>query len=127
MMASIAGYTMLFVTGPIGRPGMATEPITRPGVDGSAFREVGLRCEPFLMTSLMDLEDAADVAAELNLYAALKGSLVTVVDDHGSTWTNVMVLDVQPIQTQTIGVSAGGLATTPTKLITARWTLQATE
>jgi len=126
-MASIGGYSMIFVSGPVGRPGMATERIERPGVDGTAFREQGLRCEPFMMTSIVDLDDAADVAAELDLYAALKGTLVTVIDDHGSTWTNVMVLDVQPVETKTIGVSAGGLATTPTKLVTARWTLQATE
>lgn len=126
-MASIGGYNVLVVQGPYQPRGMATERIERPGVDGTAFREKGIRGTPFQITTMVDCDDAPDLAALLLNYAALQGTLVTVVDDLGTSWTNVMVLGVQPVSARAIGTSAGGLSTSAGTLATVRWTLQATE
>jgi len=126
-MSSIGGKTVLFVQGTLDTPGMVTEPLTRPGVDGVAFREQGSRSKPTEMVSIVDVDDAAGVVAEIAAYKALQGTLVTVVDDRGSTTANVMVIEVQPVGARAIGPSVGGVSTSAGLLLTCRWTLQTTE
>ena len=62
MMASIGSISFITIKGSLFPMAMATEPLERPGVDGVAFREVGLRGAPLNVTTYVDVDDAAPPA-----------------------------------------------------------------
>lgn len=130
MTTAIGGSNLLYLLGPAFEPmGMETEIITRRNVSGIAVREVGLRPGDNAMESCADAADAADVASLVSAYKALEGTLVTVVDDHGITSTNVLVRKVQVTRRQKIVPASGGVRTTGdfTYLVFASWQLVVTE
>ena len=126
-MAAIGDISFITIKGTPRPMGMETEPLTRPGVDGTAFRELGTRGQPFQVTTIVDVDDAADAKTALESYAALRATLVTLTDDLGNSWANVMVIDVEPIEVKAVESGVGGLSQTGGVLVSARWTLQCTE
>ena len=125
-MPSIGGYSMLTIRGEFQSLGQTVEPITRPNIDGEALRIVGQRGQPFVMRSLVDVDDAAAAETEAGIYKGLQGTLVTIVDDHGQTHTNVAVLAVRVMRKRAVKTAAGGLSTSQGYLVTAIWVLQET-
>lgn len=131
MSSSIGGISQICIKGPpLATMGQAVEIITRPGVDGVAAKQYGLRPGVNQAVSVTDAEDASDVTTLLEAYDALKGALVTVVDDLGRTHNNVLVQDCQAVQAKAIS-GAGGYVrcttTPPTYLVYASWMLLVTE
>jgi len=125
---SIGGNNMLDLTGAVvPATGQTVEDITRAGVDGTAYRQIGKRGPPFTMTSLVDVQTTAAAATLDGTYKALQGTLVTVVDCVGNSWSNVAVLDVSPIRIQAVTcATAGKSGANPGCLVSATWTLQCT-
>lgn len=123
-MASIGGLSVITLRGGI-NPGTGEQlqDITRPGVDGIAYRKVGKRGRPFTMESVVDVANAAAVTTAIANYKALQGTLVTVVENNGQTWTNVAVLNVRPAEPQKVLTATTG----SDYLLRATWTLQMTE
>lgn len=126
-MPSIGSNNFVTLHGQIEPLGLQVESITRPGVDGHAFRRIGKRAEPSVLTGLLDVVDAAAVTAALAAYRATQGTIVTVVDGRGVTTNNVVVVMVKVIETRPVGVTSGGLNATPAFIIRSEWTLQPTE
>ena len=58
-------------------------------------------------------------------YTAAQGTSVTVVDEFGITWNNVMVLGVTDISIQAVSTSVGGPANA-THIVRARWLMRTT-
>lgn len=128
-MASIGGYSFITLEGGL-NPGSGEqlEEITRPGVDGVAYRRIGRRGVPFRMQSLADVANAANAHSLILNYKALQGGLVTLVDETGQSWFNVMVLRVQCSQPKYVTGMSGGLTGGQTGyLVSADWLLQMTE
>lgn len=119
-------YTFLTMQGQVNPLSERLEIITRPGVDGHAYRRLGSGATPFRLRTLVDVDDAAAITTTLAGYKAFVSKLVTVTDAHGNATTNVMVLDVRPVAEQSILTAVGFLSTTATKLLTVDWTLQET-
>ena len=92
---TIGGYEMISIQGRPAHLGESVEEITRPGADGHAWKYQGLRSEQRQLTTVSDFASAGAARAEMAGYAALKGQLVTIVDDFGQTYTDVMILDVR--------------------------------
>jgi len=94
-MSSIGALSFINMIGPQ-LPALAShiEAINRPGVDGEAFRENAKKVEGIQVQTTTWVVSSALANAAIDNYSALKGSLVTVIDDNGRTVNNVMVLDV---------------------------------
>lgn len=103
-------------------------PITRPGVDGTAFVFTGKKARPFQMRSGVDVLNAKDVRKLLRGYYLLKGdgaqSIVWNDLDFASEYdVRYVVLDVQILSVRRISAAAGGLNSDPQFWVEALWTL----
>ena len=102
--------------------------ITRANVNGVAFRKIGKRANPFVMTGTVDSLTEASAKLLVYDYKELQGTLVTVKDERGRSWTNVVVLGVRTGSIKPIKTAVGQLSgPNPTQLLTTQWTLQHTE
>ena len=97
----------------------------RPGIDGVASRQTGSRGTRFELSSISGHSSAA--AAELAAinYTNAQGTPVTVVDEYGATWSDVVVLGVGDVRIKAVSNSAGGPAGT-THLVFAHWMMRTT-
>jgi len=127
-MPSIGSIELLTLSGAV-NPGTGeqVEEITRPGVDGVAFRRIGKRGIPFRMQSVTDVSSSYNAQNHINACKALQGTVIDIEDATGRTWSNYIVLRAQPTNTQKVTGASGGLTSSPAYLITIAWTLQATE
>ena len=130
MAATIGGQSVLTFLGAVdGLLGQTLEEITRAGVDGHAFRRLGLRADPFQIDTVVDLEDAEAAEDEYAAYKALQGTLVSLVEPDATEHADLAVLRVTIVSRQAIATSVGGVnldAGDAGTLLRCRWTLQAT-
>ena len=120
---SIGSYdfiTLKYGNAPLGEN---VEEITRPGVDGIAYRKTGKRAVPFYMTGITTETSKGAVKTLVENYKKLQGTLVTVVDDIGNSWTNVMVLQMDYLGTKKVVSPVGG----GDYVVRSRFSLQDTE
>lgn len=102
------------------------ENISRAAVAGFRGRLLGKVAQPFQMVGTRDFDDAAAVKTAFDDWKALKGQLVTLTDDYGDEYSNVMVLDVTPGRYQALESAVGGLSTTKAYLATVMFEMQRT-
>jgi len=101
--------------------------ITRPGVDGVAFRLEGKRSEARPFEALRDVSATYGEARDLKQSVAnFKGKLVTMVDEYGESIVSVFVKDVELTMDKAIGKGTGGIVATPVRLLGWKIMLQAT-
>lgn len=103
---------------------MALEDISRPGVDGQAFRQMALRSPPFEMLGVVDCDDFAAARSLIQNLGELQGGTVSVTDDFGSTFDNVMLLRVAPEQTRPALIAVGGVSSGKGAILTVRLQMQ---
>lgn len=128
-MPGIGAYNFVTLKGEI-NPGSGhqMEEITRPGVDGVAFRRIGRRGFPFKVQSMVDVATDSAAAALLSSYKALQGTVVSLTDETGQVWNNIVVLNVRPAGRKYVVAKSGGLDAGQTGyLVRCEWMLQATE
>lgn len=110
-MASLGGTS--FVSIRDGRPlpaGQFVERITRPGVNGVAYRLEGAGPEPFTVTAYRDVDSAAAHKTLAATLAGWRGTLKNLVDDVGNGYNNVMVLRVTDRGCRRIVAGTGGVS-----------------
>ena len=127
----IGAYFLYDMRGTVVPAATQVEPIARPGVDGMAYRDTGSRAHESNLYTVTMLAATTDVDGRLAQYKALVGTEVTVLDAFGSTFSNVMVLDVQFIGQRVFsGVcsTAGSRSptATPVASMTCLWVVQQT-
>lgn len=126
-MASIGGYTQITIRGAVDTgAGENLENITRPHVDGIAFRKIGKRGRPVEVVTVVDVASGSAAKTEFENYEALQGTLITVVDDAANSWANVAVLSVHRAGIRAVTTPVGGVRG-GAWLLRCRWTLQHTE
>jgi len=106
------------------RPGTQVETIVRPGVDGVAFRDLGSRGDPFDALAVVDCDNAAAAPALAVTLKALQGTLIEAEDDHGQTYTNLMLLQVRVLARRAIKTAVGGVSSTKGVLMRLGFRLQ---
>lgn len=72
------------------------ETFVREGVDGAGRHTLAKRPRSVEGPTRKDVADETAAQVTLAAYAALVGTSVTVVDQHGTSWTNVTVEDCTP-------------------------------
>lgn len=87
-------------------PVMRLKEITREGIDGHAFMEIGKRGVPVRIIAEGDVDDVAALRTDLQ---ALVSAFVTVTFSDGGTVEQVLVLDAQVADEKFTGSPVGGL------------------
>ena len=127
-LPQIGAYTFNALSGGFQVAGQSVQDITRPNVDGHAFRFFGKRAFQGVFTSHADVASSAAAKTEIENYQALRGTLVTVIDGIGRTWTNVIVRGVRERRAFRVINSAGGLGSGGERwVVIADWQLHSTE
>ncbi len=110
-MAAVGGYTIFGWRGSDGvqLSGMETREVARDGVSGLDVIQIGVRGKPFKMTAMVDCVDALTRAYTKINFSAMQGNLVTVQDNTGINWANILVKDVAHIKEETHTGVVGGL------------------
>lgn len=105
-------------------PGTLVEDITRPGMPGTALLELGWGGEPRDIFTLTDYRDGAYLQAGVFAMKAYQGAIVSMVDDRGTTWSNLHVQRVEIDSVMAVSKLVGGVnGGTPALLLKMRWTL----
>ena len=123
-MPNIGVFNFVTLKGGVHPPGQTLGEITRPRVDGEAYRRSGIRGNTFTLTSQVDVDSEVEAKAEIEGYKAIQATLQTVVDSSGQTWTNVVIVRVDPQSRKKIEGAVGGLSTLKGYFVTAQWTLK---
>jgi|GEM_PF-2287655 len=100
--------------------------ITRPGVDGQAWRKEGRRAMASSFRAMRDSTNAA-VEALKQQVADLKSAIHTFKDEFGTDVGRVIVVDTKLIEDRRLGAATGGLANPSQRLLTWEILLQRTE
>ena len=97
-MSSVGGYSVMSMQGaPPTLSGTVLGDITRPGVPGKALWPVGTAATPFSVITTTACASAYAVGLAITAYCALKGNIVSIIDDAGNTYNNMVVREVRPI------------------------------
>lgn len=107
-MASVGGYSVFSVKGPVAFSGMESILKSRPGVDGYDVQWIGVRGKPYTLLVRHDFISAGNMKAGKSSLYQLKGLLVDVADDFGNVANNHLVMDVTPKMEQKIFNAVGG-------------------
>lgn len=128
-MSYIAGFPLYIIGGKLARIGLVSEDISRKGVNGLAFRRDSLKSRSVRIDTFADFNNAAAAEVAILAYKALQAYTVTVIDEVGRQYDNVMVRWVDPVGTNVTGTAVGGLASAVTGRVNVntRWVLQTTE
>ena len=95
MTAAIGSFTFVSIKGPqVPALAVAMSPIDRAGVDGTAFRQDARKVPEIQLEATAVAADLAAANIACDLYAALVGTLTTIVDDLGRSVGSVAVLGV---------------------------------
>jgi hypothetical protein len=126
-MSSIGTFTFMQMTGEkLQALSPVIEMIVRPGTNGEIYREEPGKSRVFEVQTVEGytaLTGASGANAAAAGYTALKGTLVTVVDDNWLTAYNVRVVDVQNVAVQAVLMSnVAGV----NYVVSARWWLKPT-
>jgi hypothetical protein len=106
-------------------PGLILDDATRAGVDGSAYLEMQSTGEPFEMEGIRDCTDATDAATKYAALKAMQGTKVSVIDDYGKTWLDVVILRVRrSFQHKLINAAGGVLSGTGRAVLGVRFLMQ---
>lgn len=126
-MANIGAYTFKSVSGIVEPAGMQLQDISRPGTDGSAWREEGTKAPLCRLETMSDHEDIADSQAAFAGYKMMEGQLVAVLTTAGDAYVNVLIHSVRAIRRKPVGAIVGGLNVSNGDegvIQTAEWTVQ---
>jgi hypothetical protein len=120
--ANAGVFDFISLRGPVNRIRQTLQEITRPGVDGHAYRLTGRRGDPFEMTAIRDFDrevDGSSAALQAQIVSLQQacGTLATVLDDFGNSYSSVMILDVQLVDQKPATKSAGGMGTLPDRIV----------
>lgn len=118
-------YTFISLAGIMHRRQRAFEPLTRPGVAGTAVRELAERGRVF---SMIGQADCDTLAAATTLHLALEdlqGRIVgPVVDDYGTSTPTLLVLEAEVLDKRKLLTASGGVSASKGALLIARFVFQ---
>lgn len=124
-MSSIGIYNFITVKGAVNLKQQRLEPFSRPGVNGESFQAIGARAEVSTFTSTGDVASLSSAANLLAAYSNLVDSVVSITDDLGVTWRNMLVTAVRQVSARRIIIGVGGLVSNPAAMHVVEWEFKA--
>jgi hypothetical protein len=116
-------FTFLTLRNQVPLAGDVMEDITGPGVAGKAFVWAGFHGDVETVMSVMALAAGEPVGIRRMQQRMFQGHVVTVTDDYGAIWTEVMCRGVRHGQIFPIVAGAGLLAGKAVVMMT-EWSLE---
>ena len=108
--SKIGDYEFITIGGSLQGTAESLQEITRPGVDGHAYRKAGKRGRVSELNPVVDVASAADAAAlVVNVLALVAADPLTIYDDQGQSLSNVKVVSADHLRTQTVATPVGGV------------------
>lgn len=95
--------------------------ITRPAVDGRAWRDEGERANIVTLSGVVDVDGGSAADTKMTTYSNMIGTTVSI-RLRGQTRTNYLVVDVITTGRKALATAAGGV-TAGTYLVSTEWTL----
>lgn len=105
---SIGAQSFIRIDGVIPKKGRQLSDVTRPQVDGRAFRWEGDASDVGQIVAITDVDSAATAEALRASYAALQGTVVTIYRE-GIAHTNYLILKAELTDSQYVETAVGGL------------------
>lgn len=121
-IANSVPITCTFITlkGVVDPPGEVVEATQRPGVAGTTFTTLASKGTEFELTGICDFTTEANAKAAVLAYKTLQGTLCTITDDHGQSWTSYMCLNVTSVSWKAGGTARGGISN-GAYIVASRW------
>lgn len=114
------------IAGVVNRPALVVEEITRPGIDGQAYRIIAKRGQPFAMRAVTDYDQKPDDLVEEIM--GMVGTMCEVEDDSFRSIDKLMFLQCRPIGFSPVVNAAGGVfGADANYVVSFNFTFQATE
>lgn len=107
-MAQIGAYSVYSISGVPEQMGMGHKVSSRPGVNGYDIVLLGGRSEPSALVVKHDFTSAGNMKAGVVSLMGLKGQVVSVSDDFGNVWSNLLVERVVVKSAQRVTHAVGG-------------------
>ena len=127
-MGSIGGVSFLRIRGAVNPGNMETlREITRPGVDGVAYRKEGQKGIPSNLETSADFASNAAAKAHVVACQEMVGGVYSITDDLGNTWDNFVILKVIHRTTDKMLSRQGGGGSGSGYLVRMLWTVRASE
>ena len=93
-MATVGGYSVDVLRGLVPALKEAIAVWDVPGLDGHGAQQVGYRSPVASLLAISLVADNATANTLISNLESLQGTSVTIVDDHGDTYTNCLVVTV---------------------------------
>lgn len=122
-MSSIGGNTVFSISGQVPLSGYIVEDLLRKGVAGKEYRRIYFAGGEERLISITLISGVSYINDMKVAYKALQSNLVTIVDDYGDTWTNIMVKDVRVAEVKpVVNSTVSGV----THVAITEWTVEPT-
>lgn len=105
---SIGALEFIRLDGEIAPPGIEVEEISRPFVDGRAFRRQHVRATPTTLMAVTDVANQTDANAFIVDALEMRGTVQDIVF-RTLTYSDCLIVDVQPLNRTTCSVAVGGI------------------
>ena len=123
--AWIGAYNFIALHGSINGMQERLEEISRPGIDGVSFRAIGERADVSNLQTERDMLLKSSRKIQLAAYESLVGgSPVTIIDNQGNVWNNMIVRSVSEVRFFENISATGGLETNPQAFQKVNWEVQ---
>lgn len=120
---SIGWQTFIRLDGDLDAVKPMLQEVSRPGVAGRAFRQVGNKSEFVQLRSIVDVASDAAAALSISTYTSMIGSIVAVVKC-GVASTDWLVCNVRQLERKRVTTTSGGvLGSGGQYVVEAEWTL----
>lgn len=110
--------TFVTVNVEIRPPTLQVEDITRPGVDGKAFKRVAVQGGEFVVSGWIDLVDTSTMTVMVGTIKGFVGKLLTIDDSFGVSHTMIVCKALRSLVRSPAAVVVGGLNANPAFAIT---------
>lgn len=122
MADSIGSESFVYVRGPITGLQQSMADITRPGVNGSAFKDMGTHAGDCELAAGRDYASWSAANTSFATYEGLIGTVVSIVQG-GQTKSNMLLMNVRRGSQQNMAAAVGGLAS-GTHWMETLWTVR---
>jgi len=112
---------LVLVTGAVSKPQDVVQEVTRPGVDGIAYKKEATRGGRFRLRCMVDTSNLTTLTATIKGFRGQVAS--SIYDEHGLEHTNILIEEVTPPRIQR-AVTLNGFLADATSTHVVRFELQ---
>ncbi len=118
---TIGSYSFVSMAGQVGAFSSAIQDLSRPGVDGHAFRDIGKRGDRFMIQTISTVSSIADAISLVDSYNKLIGTFQPV--EHG--YISILQVIIHNVKCNIMEISAA--TNSHSYMVSTMWEMQRTK